>query len=52
MNDVPLIKTLLFLLYEDIFRGTAFGSRDKDNVAMWLKILTAAAEVELNDFDA
>jgi hypothetical protein len=50
VNDIPLIKTLLFLLYEDIYRGTAFGVRDKDNVAMWLNILTAAAEVELHDF--
>lgn len=50
MNDVPLIKTLLFLLYEDIFRGSAFGARDKDNVSMWTEILTAAAQAELNDF--
>lgn len=51
MNDVPLIKTLLFLLYEDIFRGTAFGARDKDNAAMWQEILTAAAQAEYNEFD-
>lgn len=51
MNDVPLVKTLLFLLYEDIFQGTAFGTRDKDNVNMWLTILTAAAQAEFNEFD-
>jgi hypothetical protein len=51
MNDVPIMKTLLFLLYEDIFRGAAFGARDKDNVAMWLNILTTAAQVELNEYD-
>jgi hypothetical protein len=51
MNDAPLIKTLLFLLYEDIFRGSAFGARDKDNVNMWAEILTAAAEAELHDYD-
>lgn len=51
MNDAPLIKALLFLLYEDIFKGTAYGARDKDNVAMWLRILTAAAETELSEFD-
>lgn len=50
MNDVPLIKTLLFLLYEDIFRGTAFGARDKDNAAMWQQILTAAAQAEYDEF--
>lgn len=51
MNDVPLIKTLLFLLYEDIFRGAAFGARDRDNATMWSNILTAAAQAELNGFD-
>lgn len=51
MNDVPLIKTLLFLLYEDIFKGSMFGTRDKDNASMWLSILTAAAQAELNEFD-
>jgi hypothetical protein len=50
MNDVPLIKALLFVLYEDIFRGTAFGARDKDNASMWQQILTAAAEAELYEF--
>lgn len=51
VNDVPLIKTLLFLLYEDIFRGTALGAKDKDNLSMWAEILTAAAETELREFD-
>ena len=50
VNDAPLLKALLFLLYEDIFRGTAFGPKDKDNVSMWLDVLTAAAEEELRDY--
>ena len=49
-NDAPLLKSLLFLLYEDIFRGVAFGPKDKDNVSMWLGILTTAAETEAEDF--
>ncbi len=49
-NDAPLIKTLLFLLYEDIFRGMAFGAKDKDNVALWDEILTAAADAEYRRF--
>jgi hypothetical protein len=50
VNDAPLLKALLFLLYEDIFRGAAYGPKDKDNVNMWLDVLTAAAKEELDDY--
>ena len=50
VNDAPLLKALLFLLYEDIFRGVAFGPKDKDNVSLWLDVLTAAAEEEQRDY--
>ncbi len=50
VNDAPLLKALLFLLYEDIFRGAAFGPKDKDNVSLWLDVLTAAAEEEQRDY--
>jgi len=50
VNDAPLLKALLFLLYEDIFRGMAFGPKDKDNVSMWLDVLSAAAEEERRDY--
>ncbi len=46
LNDLPVVKALLYLLTEDIFRGVAYGSRDKDNVEIWQAILTAAAKVE------
>ena len=46
MNDVPLVKTLLFLLYEDLFRGQAMGPKDKENRDFWSEVLTAAAEAE------
>lgn len=51
LNDAPIIKTLLFLLYEDIFRGAAFGPKDKDNVTFWNTALAAAAEAEWRQFD-
>ena len=51
VNDAPLLKALLFLLYEDVFRGVAFGPKDKDNVSLWLDVLTAAAEEERRDYD-
>ncbi len=52
VNDAPLVKALLYLLYEDILRGTFFGPKDRENVAMWLEVLTAAAEAEAEDFYA
>jgi hypothetical protein len=50
VNDAPLIKALLFLLFEDIFRGKSYGPKDKDNVALWQEVLAAAAEAEYRDF--
>lgn len=49
VNDAPLVKALLYLLFEDVFRGTFYGSRDKDNVTIWREIITAAADEELGD---
>ncbi|MCE3551330.1 ATP-binding protein [Pseudonocardia sp. RS11V-5] len=46
LNDSPLLKAALYLLLEDIFRGTAFGPRDKDNVELWQAVLSAAAQAE------
>jgi hypothetical protein len=43
LNDAPLIKTLLYLLVEDIFQGEYLGAKDKDNLAMWQELLTTAA---------
>ena len=49
LNDLPVIKSLLYLLMEDIFRGPAFGARDKDNVEIWQAILTPAVQAEINE---
>lgn len=46
LNDSPLLKAALYLLLEDIFRGTSYGPRDKDNVELWQAILSAAAQAE------
>jgi len=43
INDAPLLKALLYLLMEDVFKGEFLGSRDKDNIELWQEILTAAA---------
>jgi hypothetical protein len=46
LNDAPLVKALLFLLYEDMFRGQAMGPKDKANSNFWATVLTAAAAAE------
>lgn len=46
LNDAPLVKTLLYLLLEDVFRGTYYGARDKDNVELWQTLLTAAVKAQ------
>jgi hypothetical protein len=47
LNDAPLVKALLYLLLEDLFRGAYLGAKDKDNIELWQSILTAAARSEL-----
>jgi hypothetical protein len=46
LNDAPLVKALLYLLVEDVFQGEYLGAKDKDNLALWQEILTAAARCE------
>ena len=43
INDAPLLKALLYLLMEDVFKGEFLGPRDKDNIELWQEILIAAA---------
>jgi hypothetical protein len=46
LNDMPVIKALIFLLTENIFAGQNMGPRDKDNLEVWQNILIAAAREE------
>jgi histidine kinase/DNA gyrase B/HSP90-like ATPase len=46
LNDLPVIKALLFLLTENIFAGQNMGPRDKDNIEVWQAVLTVAAREE------
>lgn len=47
LNDAPLVKALLYLLTEDLFRGAYLGAKDKDNIELWQALLGAAARAEL-----
>jgi hypothetical protein len=46
VNDAPILKALLYLLMEDIFKGEYLGIRDRDNIELWQEVLTAAARIE------
>jgi hypothetical protein len=45
-NDAPLLKTLVYLLAENLFHGSWLGPKDRDNIDLWQALLTAAAKEE------
>jgi hypothetical protein len=47
LNDAPVLKSLLYLLVQDVFKGSYLGPRDKDSIDLWQQVLTAAARLEL-----
>jgi hypothetical protein len=47
LNDAPLLKALLYLLTQEVFKGSYLGPRDKDSIDLWQQVLTAAARAEL-----
>jgi hypothetical protein len=46
LNDAPMLKALLYLLTQEVFKGAWLGPRDKDNIELWQELLTAAARAE------
>jgi histidine kinase/DNA gyrase B/HSP90-like ATPase len=46
LNDLPVVKALLYLLTEDAFQGEYLGAKDKDNIELWQEVLTAAVRDE------
>lgn len=46
LNDLPLVKSLLYLLVENLFEGSHLGPKDKDNIELWQTILTTAVQAE------
>jgi hypothetical protein len=46
LNDLPLVKSLLYLLVENVFEGSYLGAKDKDNIDLWQTILTTAVQAE------
>ncbi|WP_369186436.1 ATP-binding protein [Streptomyces sp. R08] len=48
LNDLPMVKSLMYLLMQDAFQRERMGSRLKDNVELWQSVLIAAARAELD----
>jgi hypothetical protein len=46
LNDLPLVKSLLYLLVANVFEGSYLGAKDKDNIDLWQTILTTAVQAE------
>lgn len=46
-DDAPLVKTLLMLVYSRYFDGSYLGRAEKEQVAAWEQLLTAALREEL-----
>lgn len=49
LNDAPLIKALLYHLFNSAFDGERVGSRTADNLELWQSTLTTAAQLELGE---
>lgn len=48
-NDAALLKSLLYLLIEDVFTGEYLGARDRDNIELWQEILSVAAKADAGE---
>ncbi|MGV0606980.1 ATP-binding protein [Mycolicibacterium sp. XJ1904] len=48
LSDAPLLKSLVYLLTEDHFKGERWGSRDKDLIDIWNSVLGAAVQAEVS----
>jgi hypothetical protein len=46
LNDAPMLKALLYLLTQEVYKGAWLGPRDKDNIELWQHVITAAARAE------
>ncbi|MFF9451398.1 ATP-binding protein [Streptomyces flaveolus] len=47
LNDVPLLKALMWIVLHQVFEKEYSGSREKDNLQLWQSILVAAARAEV-----
>ncbi|MFE3799786.1 ATP-binding protein [Nocardia tengchongensis] len=48
LNDAPMIKSMLYLMVNEVFQRERIGPRDKDNLQLWQSVLVAAARAEMD----
>ncbi|MGW3545664.1 ATP-binding protein [Nocardia niigatensis] len=48
VNDAPMIKSMLYLMVNEVFQRERIGPRDKDNLQLWQSVLVAAARAEMD----
>lgn len=46
LNDAPVVKALVYLLTHHVMEGQYLGAKDKDNIALWKSVLSAAVRAE------
>ncbi|MFB7717404.1 ATP-binding protein [Nocardia sp. NPDC056100] len=51
LDDIPVIKSLLYLMLNEVFQRERSGVRERDNLALWQSILVAAARAEQGSQD-
>ena len=49
LNDLPLLKSLIYLLTENVFEGSHHGPKDKDNIALWQKDSDSCAQASAGE---
>lgn len=47
LNDAPVVKSMLFLMVNEIFQKERVRAVHTDNVALWNSVLVTAARCEL-----
>ena len=52
LNDAPLLKATLFLLYQELFQGAYLGPADKDKLRLWSEVLAIAVDLEREEHDS
>ncbi|MFI9171506.1 ATP-binding protein [Streptomyces lincolnensis] len=51
-NDAPVLKSLLYLMLNEIFQKERVWANQTDKIALWNSVLVAAARAELDRADA
>ncbi|WP_433565437.1 ATP-binding protein [Nocardia sp. CA-151230] len=48
VNDAPMIKSMLYLMVNEVFQRERIGPRDRDKLQLWQSVLVVAARAEMD----